>query len=337
MVQCCWLWLVGIIWKLVWTSTWQLGVESRKYAPMSNGSAKSAVLGTGGTLCECRERRRGYPAVVNSGENCCLGEDAGWYGRRRAYLGWQKSFGERTRVTPKAAQRSEENGKAHRGQTELDQQRIQTPPCRKCNTDGMAREPQSTKRNPESGLRGDQDSQRRPAERRQKQEPLLVSRGHGGNSDTRETGTGVLERVGFEETSWMDTSRFDGGNCWLDNGSPETQQRSGSKEEKITRDDREGIKERCQNGRRFHGWSGWFSVIMRVLTRILQAWFEWKRLEEEKSFDTVECCDRSSVFGSVELERGRFVKGLYGHFPVADFDAHRLGCVVVARMFQKIG
>ena len=76
---------------------------------------------------------------------------------------------------------------------------------------------------------------------------------------------------------------------------------------------------------------------MRVQTRILQATFEWKRLDEEKEFGTVECCDRSGVFESVELERGWFVRGLYGHFPVADFDAHRLGCVVVARMFQKIG
>ena len=76
---------------------------------------------------------------------------------------------------------------------------------------------------------------------------------------------------------------------------------------------------------------------MRVQTRILQAIFEWKRLEEEKEFGTVECCDISGVFESVELERGWFVRGLYRHFPVADFDAHRLGCVVVTRMFQKIG
>ena len=51
--------------------------------------------------------------------------------------------------------------------------------------------------------------------------------------------------VGFEETSWKDTRRFAGGNRGLDDGSPETQQRSRSKEEKIARGDREGIKERC--------------------------------------------------------------------------------------------
>ena len=77
------------------------GVESQKYAPMSNGSARSAVLETGGvvriadTLCECHERRCGYPADLGTGENCCPGEDASWYGRRRAYFGWQESFGEK--------------------------------------------------------------------------------------------------------------------------------------------------------------------------------------------------------------------------------------------------
>ena len=54
---------------------------------------------------------------------------------------------------------------------------------------------------------------------------------------------------------------------------------------------------------------------------------------EEKEFGSVECCDRSGVPASVGLERGWTVGGLYGHFPVADFDAHRLGGVGVARMF----
>ena len=63
---------------------------------------------------------------------------------------------------------------------------------------------------------------------------------------------GVLERVGFEETNWLNTGRFSGGNCWLDDGSPETQQRNRSNEEITPRGDRDGIKERCQNGRRCH-------------------------------------------------------------------------------------
>ena len=76
---------------------------------------------------------------------------------------------------------------------------------------------------------------------------------------------------------------------------------------------------------------------MRVQTRILQAISEWKRPVEGKDFGSVGCCDRTGVFESVELERGWSGRGLCGHFLVADFDAHRLGCVVVARMFQKIG
>ena len=86
-------------------------------------------------------------------------------------------------------------------------------------------------------------------------------------------------------------------------------------------------------------WMVWmvFSVVVRVQTRILQAISEWKRLLEGKEFGSVVCCDRSGVSESVELERGWTVGGLHGHFPVADFDAHRLGRVDVARLFQKIG
>ena len=73
-------------------------------------------------------------------------------------------------------------------------------------------------------------------------------------------------------------------------------------------------------------WFGWFSVVIRVQTRILQAIFECKQHEKEKEFGTVECCGRSGVYESVELERGWFVRGPCGHFLVADFDAHRLGC-----------
>ena len=58
------------------------GVESQKYAPMSSGSPvphfwKLVESYRLQTLCEYRERRRGYPADVDSGKNCCLGEDVG--------------------------------------------------------------------------------------------------------------------------------------------------------------------------------------------------------------------------------------------------------------------
>ena len=52
----------------------------------------------------------------------------------------------------------------------------------------------------------------------QRQEPLLVSGKHGGNPEARTTRTGVLERIGFEETGWVDTRRFSGGYRWLDGG-----------------------------------------------------------------------------------------------------------------------
>ena len=40
------------------------GVESRKYAPMSNGSARSAALGTGGVV------KSTSPTTENGHENC---------------------------------------------------------------------------------------------------------------------------------------------------------------------------------------------------------------------------------------------------------------------------
>ena len=62
---------------------------------------------------------------------------------------------------------------------------------------------------------------------------------------------------------------------------------------------------------------------MRVQTRILQEISECKQYEKEKEFGTVECCDRSGVLESVELECGWSGRRLYRHFPVADFNARR--------------
>ena len=72
-------------------------------------------------------------------------------------------------------------------------------------------------------------------------------------------------------------------------------------------------------------------------TRILQAIFECKQHKKEKEFGTVECCYRCGVLESAELECRWSGRRLYRYFPVADFNARRLGCVVVARMFQKTG
>ena len=147
---------------------------------------------------------------------------------------------------------------------------------------------------------------------------------HGGNPEARTTRTGFLERVGFEETGWVDTRRFSGGNRWLDDRGPETQQRSRSKEEKTARDDREGIQGKCQNGR-CHERFGWFSVVLKVHTRILQEISECQQHEKEQEFGTVESCDSSGVIESVELECGWSGRRLYRHFLVADFNARRLG------------
>ena len=77
-----------------------VGVESRRDAPRSIGSARSAALGTGEsyglqTLCECHERQRGSAVDLDPGEDCSPGEVACWYGQRRAYFSWQESSGKK--------------------------------------------------------------------------------------------------------------------------------------------------------------------------------------------------------------------------------------------------
>ena len=209
----------------------------------------------------------------------------------------------------KETQWFEEHCKAHRGQAKLDQKRIQTHRVQECKAGGDAREPQSTKSNFESGLRGDQDSPRGPAARRridgQKQEPYHVSGEHGRNPNP------------LNNKNWLfgeDRLRRD----LLDGRDGSVEEIAGWMLEahKLNRDV-EAKK------RKLHGSSGWLSVVVRVQTRILRAISEWKRLVEEKEFGTVECCELSW--------------NVAGLFPVADFDAHRLGRFVVARMFRKIG
>ena len=109
-----------------------------------------------------------------------------------------------------------------------------------------------------------------------------------------------------------------------------------AKKRKLQRDDRERIQERCQNGR-CNGRFGRFSVVMKVQTLTLQEISVCQQHEKERKFGTVECCDRSGILESVELECGWSGRKLCRHFPVADLNAHRLGCVIVARMFPQTG
>ena len=78
-------------------------------------------------------------------------------------------------------------------------------------------------------------------------------------------------------------------------------------------------------------------MVVKVQTRILQAISKWKRFAEWREFGSAKRCDRPYVFGSAELERGWSGGRFNGHFLVADFDAHRLGRFVIARMFEDAG
>ena len=150
------------------------------------------------TLCECRERRRGYPAVVNSGKIAVLEKTMAGMGDDEPILAGKKVLETELEKLQKKLNGPKKTAKHIEAKTKLDQQGIQTSRGGVCKADGIAREPQSAERNIESGLRGNQDSQRGPSERGrndgQKQEPLLVSGGHGGNPEARTARTVVLER-----------------------------------------------------------------------------------------------------------------------------------------------
>ena len=53
-------------------------------------------------------------------------------------------------------------------------------------------------------------------------------------------------------------------------------------------------------------------------------------------FGTVVCCGRPRVFDSAELERGWTVGRCYGHFLVADSDAHRFGRLFLHECFRSL-
>ena len=132
------------------------GVESRKYAPMSSGSARSAALETGGVVqiadtMPVSGATTRISAVVNS-EKLLSWRRRGLVWATTSLSQLARKFWRRNSRNSKRSSMALRNSKAHRGQTTLDQQRIQTPQVRECKADGVAREPQRAKRNFESGL-----------------------------------------------------------------------------------------------------------------------------------------------------------------------------------------
>ena len=102
------------------------GVENPTFVSRTNGSARSAALGTGrvvrtadsARVSRTRLRSRRRP---RSREKILILENAGLHGQRRAYICWQKVDGEGARAAPKETQWPEEHCEAHRGNAELDQ------------------------------------------------------------------------------------------------------------------------------------------------------------------------------------------------------------------------
>ena len=82
----------------------------------------------------------------------------------------------------------------------------------------------------------------------------------------------------------------------------------------------------------------WMVLCRReVQTRILQAISEWKQHEKTNEFGTVECCDRSSVLESVELECGWSGRRLYRQFSCRRFQCLQIGmCCLLQECFRKL-
>ena len=133
MVHCCWLWLVWIIWQLVWTSTWQLGwkvriaLRCRMVLKCGTGVARIAD-----TVRVSRTTMRIPPQTSAHEKFAVLEKTLAGMGDDEPILAGKRVLEKELEKTPKEAQWPEENSKAHRGQTKLDQLGIQTPRVREC-------------------------------------------------------------------------------------------------------------------------------------------------------------------------------------------------------------
>ena len=184
------------------------------------------------TLCECHERVCGVATDLDPGEDCSLGKTLACMGNDEPILVWQESSGERTRTTPEETQRPEEHGEAHRGEAELDQQRVQTHRDREREGGGDAGEYQSSERNSESSLRGDQETPSGLAARGrvdgQEQESLHVPGELGGSTKARTRRIELEKRNHFDETGSMDERRV--------NGALEVEQRRGKSKKAVEKE-----------------------------------------------------------------------------------------------------
>ena len=226
------------------------GVESRKYAPMSSGSARSAALETGGVVqiadtLRVSEATKRISRSRQLKKNCCLGEDAGWYGRRRAYLGWQESSGEGTREIPKkklnGPKKTAKHIEAKQNWINRESKRLKAETARLAELQESLRVRKETLKVAFEKIKILREDLLREGETMDKNKSHFLS-----PEDTEEIRRLEQQELAFWRGSaskrlagWT-RDGSSGGNRCLDDGGPETQQRSRSKEEK-TADAMDGL------------------------------------------------------------------------------------------------
>ena len=156
------------------------------------------------TLYECRERRRGYPAVVHSGKIAVLEKTLAGMGDDEPILAGKKVLEKELEKLQKKLNGPKKTAKhieAKQNWINRESKRLEAETAR-------LTEPQESLRVRKETLKVAyeetkilrEDLLREGRNDGQKQEPLLVSRRHRGNPEARTARIGVLERVVGHET-----------------------------------------------------------------------------------------------------------------------------------------
>ena len=293
MVQCCWIWLVCIVWQLEWTSTWQLGGAIRdalrgcQQCSIGNWWSRTGLQ----TLFECHERGCGAAAYFDPGEHLYPGEDAGMRGQRGASNRWQKVAGEGARAAPEETQLPEEYGEAHRGKAEMDQQGDEAHRGR-----GGGGHAGKYVRVRKDTLRvAFEEIKKLRADLVQEGESMDKNRSHVLSPGELGERAKIKPEKGnrIETKGWSNDTRNDGGDRQLVFWNRKESRWNFLAKEENPRGGRERIhQERHQDVRRGHGRIGWLPVIVKVQSWILQALSKWDSFAERKRDGTVRKYDR---------------------------------------------
>ena len=265
MVQFCWIWLVWIIWQLVWTSTWQLGWKAQKYDPMSSGSARSAALETGGVV-QIADTVRVLGAddadILQSSTQekiAVLEKTLAGMGDDEPILAGKKVLEKELEKLQKKLNGPEKTAKhieAKQNWINRESKRLEAETARLTELQENLRARKETLKVAYEEIKILREDLLREGETMDKSKSHFLS-----PEDTEEIWRLEQQELAFWRGSA--SKRLAG---WTRDGSSEEiagcmleAQRLNKEVEAKKRNDREGIKERCQNGRRCHGWFGWLS------------------------------------------------------------------------------